>query len=205
MQMNPDSTTPQAPVAPKAAGSAWKTVFKEIFVFILIAVGIVLPFRALIAEPYIVQGASMDPTFATGDYLIVDKFSYKLGEPERNSVVVFKFPTELSRNLIKRIIGIPGDTVSMDKNTITITNTDNPTGFVLDQSYITHPSQESFTITLADDEYLVLGDNRPASYDSRQWGILPRKDILGRPVLRLLPMSKIGILPGDASEEVMQK
>ena len=178
-------------------------VMREIIIFIIIAFGIVLPFRMFVAEPYIVSGSSMDPTFATGHYLIVDKLSYEHGDPERNSVVIFKFPenskftAEEGKNLIKRVIGLPGDTVTMSGDTVTITNTANPKGFVLDQSYLAHQMPANFTVTLKADEYFVMGDNRPASFDSRSWGVLPRADIIGRPVLRLWPLSEIGILPGD--------
>jgi len=174
-----------------------RAILKEVLLFAIIAIGVVLPFRLYIAEPYIVDGASMDPTFKTGDYLIVDKLSYEIGSPQRDSVIVFKFPLQPSRNLIKRVIGLPGDTLTMKNGVVTITNKDNPNGFVLDQSYVVHTMPESFTVTLGPDEYFVMGDNRPESYDSRGWGVLPKKDILGRPVLRLLPLSKIGRLPGD--------
>ena len=184
------------PMGPKKDPS-WKSILKEIGIFLIIAVCIVWPFRVFIAEPYIVDGASMDPTFKTGDYLIVDKLSYEIGSPKRNSVIVFKFPSETSRDLIKRVIGLPGDTLTMNGNDLTITNAANPKGFVLPQTYLTHMLPQAFTITLKDDEYFVMGDNRPESYDSRAWGVLPKKDILGRPLLRLFPVSKIGVLPGD--------
>ena len=177
--------------------SKWKMIIKEVIIFLLVAFGIVLPFRMFVAEPYVVDGTSMDPTFATGDYLIVDKLSYELGEPKRNSVIIFKLPDEQSRNLIKRVIGLPGDTVTMNGTEVTITNKDNPHGFVLDQSYLTYTSPANFTKTLGPDEYFVMGDNRPVSYDSRAWGVLPRKDIIGKPILRLLPVNEIGVLPGD--------
>lgn len=199
-QENSSTSPVPPPVAPKEPSSVrpgLSSFFREIVIFALIAFGIVLPFRLLIAEPYVVSGASMDPTFHTGDYLIVDKISYRLHDPKRNSVVVFKFPTNTSRNLIKRIIGMPGDTVTIKNNTVTITNPENPTGFTLDQSYLVHKSTEPLTIALKADEFFVMGDNRPESYDSRSWGILPRRDIVGRPVLRILPLSQIGILPGD--------
>lgn len=197
--MNEEKTQNSSQSTNKTAqrSSTLKAVLKEVILFAVIAIGVVLPFRIYIAEPYIVEGASMDPTFKTGDYLIVDKLSYELGEPQRNSVIVFKFPPEPNRNLIKRVIGLPGDTITMKNGEITITNTANPEGFTLDQSYLVHTKPESFTVTLGPDEYFVMGDNRPESYDSRDWGILPKEDILGRPVLRLLPLSKIGTLPGD--------
>lgn len=183
--------------------SKFGAILKEIVIFAVIALGIVLPFRMFIAEPYIVSGPSMDPTFATGHYLIVDKISYRFNEPERNSVVVFKFPkianvpVENGRNLIKRIIGLPGETVKLEGEKVKIINTENPDGFYIDQSYVTHKKTDFSTIILKDGEYFVMGDNRLESYDSRGWGVLPREDIIGKPILRLLPLSKINILPGD--------
>ena len=193
----------QAPKIEKKNG--WKNVFKEIFIFAVIAFGIVLPFRIYIAEPYLVDGRSMDPTFATGDYLIVDKLSNELGSLQRNSVVVFKYPgavptkdlietvlglpASIHTNFIKRIIGLPGETVVMKDGVVTIINSEHPEGFNPDQSYITHPCPkdatnciDSFQKTLAGDEYFVMGDNRAESFDSRYWGPLQKKYILGKPV-----------------------
>jgi signal peptidase I len=174
-----------------------KEILKELIIFILIAVCVVLPFRIYVAEPYLVDGRSMDPTFATGDYLIVDKLSYEITTPRRNSVVVFRYPNDPSKSFIKRIIGLPGETVIMKDNTVTIVNDKNPEGFTIDQSYVTHLSPSSFEKKLGAGEYFVMGDNRLESFDSRYWGPLPEKYILGKPILRLFPLSKIGILPGN--------
>lgn len=174
-----------------------KEIFKEIFIFVLIAFGIVLPFRIYIAEPYLVDGRSMDPTFATGDYLIVDKLSNGAKTPERNSVVVFKYPKDTSKNFIKRIVGLPGETVIIKGDVVTIVNEENPNGFVIDNSYITHQSTGSYEEKLEENEYYVLGDNRAESFDSRFWGPLEKKHIIGKPILRLFPLNKIGASPGN--------
>lgn len=190
-----------------------KSVGKEILIFTLIAFGVVLPFRIYIAEPYLVDGRSMDPTFATGDYLIVDKLSYRIGTPKRNTVIVFKYPYDnspksriekffhlknsIKKSFIKRVIGLPGETVIVNDNTVKIINKENPEGFVIDQSYVVHNLVgSSTTMTLKDDEYFVMGDNRLESYDSRFWGPLNKKFILGEPILQLLPIKAISILPG---------
>jgi signal peptidase I len=113
-------------------------------------------------------------------------------------------------DLIKRVIGLPGDTVTVKNGAVTIENCPNAgsvtktnfcTSFPLDESYLTFTQADNFTVTLGPDQYFVMGDNRPVSYDSRAWGILPRKDIIGRPLLRLLPLSEIGILPGDDTKK----
>ncbi|MBA3732844.1 signal peptidase I [Patescibacteria group bacterium] len=182
-----------SPIKPQSSN---KAVLKEIIILGLIALGIILPFRLFIAEPYIVSGASMDPTFKTGDYLIVDKLSYELGTPKRNTVIVFKYPNDPTKSFIKRVIGLPGETVIMEGNNVRIINKDKPQGFEVDQSYVTHPQAESFQKTLKSDEYFVMGDNRRESFDSRSWGPLQKKFILGKPILRLFPINKISVQPG---------
>lgn len=191
-------------IDPIVRKNPFKGLIKEILVFVFIVFGIILPFRIYIAEPYLVSGASMEPNFETSDYLIVDKIIYRHKIPERNSVIIFKFPLQTQgvagKNLIKRVIGLPGDTVTMSGQTITIKNKNNPEGFVLDQSYLTLKSSSDFSLTLKDDQYFVMGDNRPESYDSRSWGILPAEDIIGRPILRLFPFNKIASMPSDYSK-----
>ncbi len=190
--MNPENV----PLENKKGGK-FKEILKEVVLFVIIAFGIILPFRVYIAEPYLVDGRSMDPTFATGDYLIVDKISYRFTTPERNSVIVFKYPGDLTKSFIKRIIGLPGETVIVDETGTRIINKDNPNGFLVDQSYVKHPSDMPYKVTLTDSEYFVMGDNRAESFDSRSWGPLPKEDILGKPVIQLFPIKNIRIMPGS--------
>lgn len=208
--MNPEKTPALQTQTPSASAKSsgetkkkatWKEILKEIFIFVIIAFGIVLPFRLYIAEPYLVDGRSMDPTFATGDYLIVDKLSYEIGTPQRNTVVVFKYPNDPSKTFIKRIIGLPGETIIIKDDVVTIKNKENLDGFVVDGTYVTHHSTGSYEKTLGADEYYVLGDNRAESFDSRYWGPLQKKYILGKPVLRLFPIGKIGVLPGNDNKQ----
>ena len=188
----------------KPKSNTFKSIVKEIFIFGLIAFGVVLPFRIYIAEPYIVDGASMDPTFETGDYLIVDKISHKLSRSDRNSVVVFKYPNDPSKNFIKRIIGLPGDIMTMKDGVVSVVNSENPKGFNVNQPYVVYKCLSlsskcvsSFQKTLGPDQYFVMGDNRQESFDSRSWGPVPANNILGKPVLRLWPLNQIEILPGQ--------
>ncbi len=174
----------------------WKEIIKEILILLFIVFGVVMPFRMYVAEPYLVDGTSMDPTFESGNYLIVDKISEEAKNPERNSVVVFKYPNNPSKNFIKRIIGLPGETVVVKGDTVTIINNENPQGFKLDQSYVVHKSIQDVEKKLGDTEYFVMGDNRKDSFDSRYWGALDKKYILGRPVIQLLPVSDIELMPG---------
>lgn len=175
----------------------WKEILKEIFILLFVVFGVVMPFRMYVAEPYLVDGTSMDPTFESGNYLIVDKITAGAKNPERNSVVVFKYPNNPSKNFIKRIIGLPSETVIVRGDTVTIINTENPQGFKLDQSYVVHKSTQDVEKKLGETEYFVMGDNRKDSFDSRYWGPLDKKYILGRPVIQLLPVSDIEIMPGN--------
>lgn len=157
--------------------------------------------RFFIAAPFIVSGASMEPTFDDLQYLIVDRVSYDFLEPQRGDVIVFDLPQNTSRALIKRVIGLPGETVRLENNAVTIVNSEHPDGFTLAEPYLDAHNLGGATdmaITLGPDQYFVLGDNRKVSADSRLWGTLPREDIVGRVFVRLFPFTKIGILPGEA-------
>ncbi len=172
--------------------------FIEIIKFTLIALAIVIPVRTYIAQPFIVSGASMDPTFSSGQYLIVDQISYRFEDPKRDDVIIFKYPLDPETYFIKRIIGLPRETISVKGGEITIYNNENPDGIKIEEPYITdeHRTTETFSITLGSTEYFVMGDNRAQSSDSRRWGPLDLKFIVGRPIIRLLPISKIDLLLG---------
>jgi signal peptidase I len=174
--------------------------FKEIVTFIILAVLIVLPIRLFLAQPFVVEGESMHPTFENGNYLIVDELSYHFEAPKRGDVIVFRYPGNPSIFYIKRIIGLPGESVSINHGKVTITKTDG-TKLTLDESYVVaEDATYSKTVNLGPEQYFVLGDNRPNSSDSRVWGALPANDIVGRPILRLLPPTEIQLYPGAATE-----
>lgn len=173
----------------------------SLVLYTLVALGLALFIRFFIAAPYIVQGASMEPTFQDLNYLIIDRVSYNLGEPHRGDVVVFDLPQNTSKALIKRIIGLPGETVIIQGNTVTIVNDAHPQGFQLEEPYVDAANfggASNVHTTLGPDQFFVLGDNRNVSADSRVWGTLPREDIVGRVFLRLFPLGGIGVLPGSA-------
>jgi signal peptidase I len=173
--------------------------FKEVLKFSLIAILIVAPIRIFIAQPFVVSGASMQPTFDSKQYLIVDQLSYHIGTPERGEVVIFKYPRDTSVFFIKRVIGLPNETVVMDSGKITIKNDLFPEGFQIEEPYIKEETDDTFTITLNDNEYYVLGDNRKHSSDSRVWGPLEEKFIVGKAFIRLFPVNKFDVHPGDYS------
>lgn len=170
--------------------------FKEWRYTILLFI-VLISIRLFVAEPFLVYGSSMDPTFTSGDYLVVDEISYKVEDPKRGEVIVFIPPYDNTRHFIKRIIGLPGETVMVDGSVIKIINDQNPQGFVLDEPYVKFQSNRKSTVKLKDNEYYVAGDNRNVSYDSRSWGPLPSENITGRAFLRLYPFQSIGILPGN--------
>jgi len=159
--------------------------------------GKVNPEVFFIAQPFIVSGSSMDPTFENGEYLIVDELSYRFDEPARGDVVIFRFPRDPKKFFIKRIIGLPGETIRIRHDTITITNEENPGGLVLDEPYTSSLTAGNKIVDLSDTEYYVLGDNRSSSSDSRIWGPLGEDFIVGRAFMRLLPISETGFFPGE--------
>lgn len=165
----------------------------------LIVLLVVLPIRLFVAQPFIVSGASMEPTFSSGDYLIIDQISYRFEQPQRKDVVVFRYPNNPSRFYIKRVIGMPGETVTITEDGVEIRNQNNPDGFSLEEPYIDEAdvTNASSTYQLSSDEYFVLGDNRQSSSDSRKWGPLPARFLVGHALLQLLPPEDISITPGS--------
>ena len=199
-QIFPDrSASPAHQNPPKK--TFWQSTL-ELVRFVAIVLAIVLPIRFFVVEPFIVNGASMDPTFATGQFLMVDRLSYRLSSPDRGDVLVFKYPNNPKVYYIKRVIGLPGETVSIKEGRVTITNTAHPTGFMLAEPYIesVHASSDTSKTTLGIHEYFVMGDNRSQSSDSRVWGPLDATFIIGRPIVRIFPIQKAGILPGRFNE-----
>lgn len=176
---------PTPPVKEEKKESFWKELVK----LVLIAVVVVIPFRLFIAQPFVVDGASMDPTFKDSEYLIVDELTYHFQDPKRGSVIIFKYPEDPSKYFIKRVIGLPHDTLSMRNGVVTITNSANPDGFTLNEPYIVYGRPDNATYVLGDGEYFVMGDNRAGSADSRLWGALPESHIIGRPIFRLWPLA----------------
>jgi len=174
-----------------------KQSFWELVRFALVAIAIVIPVRAYVAQPFVVSGSSMVPTFENGQYLIIDEISYKFTEPKRGNVVVFRYPNDTKKFFIKRIIGLPNEIVDIKGDSVVIKNGDNPDGFVLPQEYVKNHSNNDTHFELKADEYFVMGDNRSASSDSRYWGAVKKNLLVGRAFLRLLPVHSIDTLPGD--------
>src|SRR3989344_865234 len=153
----------------------------EIAKIVIVALLIVVPIRYFIFQPFFVRGQSMEPNFYNGDYLIIDELTFQFRAPERGEVIVFKYPNDTTQRYIKRIVGLPGETVAVSSGKVYLYQGGSPVA--LDEStYLpqTTQTQGSIKITLGKDEYFVLGDNRSLSADSRAWGTLPEKDLIGR-------------------------
>lgn len=178
--------------------------FLSNLVYVGAAVALAALIQAFIIRPFIVSGSSMDPNIKDKEYLIVDEVSYRAREPRRGEVIVFKAPPEPGKYYIKRIIGLPGDTVHIKNGIITITNDEHPKGFTLDEPYIVHESADEDVEYVPEGSYFVMGDNRSGSYDSRGWGPLPEENIRGRALLRLLPLSRINYLPANEKYDSKQ-
>lgn len=175
-------------------------MIRDTIKFVLLILLVVIPVRVFIAQPFIVNGASMDPTFEHGQYLIVDQISYRLEEPKRGDVIVFKYPNDQRQYFIKRVVALPGETIEINDDEVVVYNEKNPEGKVLNEPYLPGEKQISLQsikkTELSDSEYFVMGDNRRESSDSRSWGPLNEELIIGRPLVRLLPPSSLSFLPG---------
>jgi signal peptidase I len=180
----------------------WKGLLKDLFTLALLIVIVVIPIRTFVVSPFVVDGDSMFPTFKNLDYLIVDEFVYRIKSPARGDVIVFRYPAKPSIFYIKRVIGLPGETVSIDHGVVTITTVAGKKLSLAEPYIQREDATYTKSVTLLPDEYFVMGDNRPNSSDSRVWGPLPEKDIIGRVDLRLLPIQEVGFFPGAASYAV---
>lgn len=164
----------------------------EVIKIVVLACLIVAPIRLFIFQPFFVKGQSMEPNFENGDYLFVDELSYRIGNPQRGDVVVFKYPNDLSQRYIKRVIGLPGETIEIKDGKVSVFNGQGE-NTLKEDTYLPLNiyTLGNMEITLKENEYFVLGDNRVASSDSRRWGPVPREDIIGRVFFRAWPFAAL--------------
>ena len=164
--------------------------FFEIVETVVIAVVAVVLVRTFIIQPFVVSGASMEPSFYNGNYLLIDELTYRFREPERGEVVVFKYPGDRASFYIKRVIGLPGEKITLNDGKIFVYSGDDRR--VLMETYLSREfTSGSFEVSLGSDQYFVMGDNRNFSFDSRSWGPLSRKDVIGVARIRLWPINEI--------------
>lgn len=173
--------------------SAW-----EILEVVFVAVATVVLIRTFLVQPFVVSGASMEPNFVEHDYLLIDEITYRFREPERGEVIVFRYPLDSSVFFIKRVIGVPGDELVSEGGRIRILK--DGIELALDEPYLASSlkSSDNFNVTLGDDQYFVLGDNRSHSFDSKNWGAIHRKDIIGTARIVLFPFNRFGLLKAPA-------
>ncbi len=192
----PDIPTPPEegiPSRQEALAFIWETIK-----VVVISLAIIIPIRYFLVQPFFVKGASMEPTFDDGNYILIDEISYRFRDPVRGDIMVFRFPQDRSQFFIKRVIGLPGETLEIKDDKIWVHNKEKPDGFILDESTYLAPDQHTlgnFRIKIDDNEYFVLGDNRSRSSDSRVWGSVNRALITGRVFFRALPINEFGGFP----------
>lgn len=172
---------------------------------IVIALSIFVVVYLFAFQPHEVQGQSMDGIdgFHNGQYILTDKITFRFREPRRGDVIVFKYPLNKQYDYIKRVIAVPGEEIELRDNRIVIYNKNIPEGFTLDESkylgsdVVTEPKaflKDGLKLTVPDDKFIAMGDNRTQSSDSRSWGFVPRDDIIGRSFFRYWPPNEIGLI-----------
>src|SRR3989344_9173489 len=189
--------------SPRPISNGMKIFFASLFEIVeiaAVAIITVVIVRTFLLQPFLVNGASMEPNFSSGDYLLIDELTYRLRAPERGEVIVFRYPGDETTFYIKRVIGLPGERLKLSKDGIIIFNKEYPDGFTLDEAYIKTNNSEygDREFILTNSQYFVMGDNRVHSFDSRNWGPMDKKELIGLVRLRLWPVPKISIFEEPA-------
>ena len=178
-----ETTQPEQQVPPEAESgqaSDWKRILLDILETLILAVVLYFGINAISARVR-VDGFSMNPSLQDGEYILVSKLSYKTGEPERGDIVVFRFPLDPKQDLIKRVIGLPGESITVRDGKVTINGTP------LEEPYIAAPPIYNGTWTVPEGQLFVLGDNRNESKDSHEWDFLPLENVIGKAILIYWP------------------
>ena len=187
MPLPPDETPAQPAVLPRPRASR-RSLLREI-VETLILVAAIYTLVNLVSARFIVDGSSMSPNFTTGQFIIVNRLSYLLSQPSRGDVIVFNSPDDPGRDFIKRVIGLPGETIAVRDGLVYVD------GVPLDEPYIAAPPRYSGEWRLGPGEYFVLGDNRNDSQDSHTFGPLARGRIVGQAWIIYWPPEDWGVIP----------
>jgi signal peptidase I len=175
----------------------------ETLMYIVVALIVVIPIRYYVAQPFIVDGNSMYPTFHNGEYLIVNETVKLTQDYHRGDPVIIHYPNDPSRYFIKRLIGLPGETINIKNGVTTISGPTHKEPLTLSEPYVREGHEkrdDTINRTLGPDEFFVMGDNRKESFDSRFFGTVPRSDMDGRPIARLFPFGTLGLNPGSLDE-----
>lgn len=152
----------------------------DVFKTVATVLGVAFMIRFFLIQPFYVSGPSMLPTFEDNQYIIVDQVTYRFRQPDRGDVVVFKYPNNINVSFIKRVIALPGETIQVRDGRVYVFNSANPQGVLLEEDYLHTDTNIDTKRTLGRDEYFVMGDNRHDSSDSRSWGPVPRRLIVGK-------------------------
>jgi signal peptidase I len=207
-QLRPKTAMGRQEIVPGFTESVTSFVV-EVAKVVIISLAIIIPVRYFLIQPFYVKGASMEPNFYDNQYLVIDELSYRFHEPNRGDVIVLRKPQLESDFLIKRVIATPGERIQIANGQVTIFNAEYPYGVVLDESaYLasTVRTTGSVDLKLGSNEYFVLGDNRDASLDSRYFGVVTRKEIVGRTWVRAWPLNvmKVFSTPSYSGTVVQQ-
>jgi len=170
--------------------------FLELVKIALLALVTILLIRYYLFKPFYVKGASMEPNFKESEYLIIDEISYRFRAPERGEVIVFRYPENPKEYFLKRIIGLPGETVKVAEGRVYIYNQSHPEGLMISEEYLPGNllTAGEKTTLLGQNQYFVMGDNRPGSSDSREFGFVPFENIIGRVIFRYFPVERLGAI-----------
>ena len=175
---------------PRSKKSSASSVIWETLQTLVLAGLLIVFFRTFIFQNFVVEGSSMVPTLIQGDRLIVSRLSYFLGKPKRGDIIVFQYPYGPERDFVKRIIGQPGETIAIQNGQVFINGRPLPP-----EDYVQNKSSDAMApVTLGDDEYFVMGDNRTGSSDSRSWGPLQKHFIIGKAWLIYYPFKHLKFL-----------
>jgi signal peptidase I len=172
-----------------AAAAAAKPWWRETFETVLWALVIALILRTFVVQAFWIPSRSMVPTLQVNDRVLVAKFWYHIQPPKRGQIFVFKYPVDPKRDFVKRIIGLPGETIAIREGIVYINNEPVPEEYVK-----FHDSYSMDPLKIPEDSYFAMGDNRPNSADSRFWGFVPRKNIRGPVFFRYWPLNRLGMV-----------
>jgi len=175
--------SPQKELFQKYASFIW-----EVAKVVGVSLAIIIPIRYYVIQPFYVKGASMEPTFYNYEYLIIDELSYRFHDPQRGDVVVLHNPNDESQYFIKRVIGLPGETVDIKNHHVQINGTPLNESSYLADTVQTWGNQH---VVLGDNQYYVMGDNRGESLDSRVFGPVQKEEFIGRTWVRAWPFNRL--------------
>lgn len=180
------------------------TIFLDILETVVIALAIFVIIYLFLFQPHQVRGNSMYPNFHDADYLLTDKISYRLSQPKKGDVVIFVAPKNEEYDYIKRVVALPGEKVSInDADQVLVDNQIVDEPFLPEdiKTYGGNFLEIGKTITVPEDQYFVLGDNRSHSSDSRDWGFVPKENLVGKAWFRYWPLDRMGLVDRISSNE----